>query len=202
MNLKIMISLFIALVFIHSSMVSAIEVLNDSAKINELPNNLEMVMPFNEKETQDDTLIYEETKELSKVTTEDVITITTEVESLNLVKDTSRTVYVNDDKVTFNLVPIVAKDYTLVPYKLTFLIFGAEAEWDKENNKIIAVKDEQRLEIEIGSNIAYYNNKEIRMEVPAQVMDSEVIVPIEWIGKLFNKTVEKEIGTNSVYITL
>ncbi|MEC1773588.1 copper amine oxidase N-terminal domain-containing protein [Schinkia azotoformans] len=119
-----------------------------------------------------------------------------------MIEDPLRTVYVNNDKVTFSRNPVIAKDYTFVPYKLTFLIFGLNAEWDKENNKIIAIKDEQRLEIEIGSNIAYYNNKEIEMKVPAQVMDSEVIVPIEWISKLFNKTVDKEIGTNSVYITL
>ncbi|KEF39027.1 copper amine oxidase family protein [Schinkia azotoformans MEV2011] len=135
-------------------------------------------------------------------TTEDTIIITTDKEDYYLIEDPLRTVYVNNDKVTFSRNPVIAKDYTFVPYKLTFLIFGLNAEWDKENNKIIAIKDEQRLEIEIGSNIAYYNNKEIEMEVPAQVMDSEVIVPIEWISKLFNKTVDKEIGTNSVYITL
>jgi len=106
-------------------------------------------------------------------------------EILSVIADPSLSILVNEDKVSFNHVPVVAGDYTLVPYELTFLILGAEVSWDERSQTITATKDNKKLELTISSQIAKINDEEVEISVPAMIIDSEILVPIEWLSEVF-----------------
>ncbi|MFF5996458.1 stalk domain-containing protein [Lysinibacillus sp. KU-BSD001] len=123
-----------------------------------------------------------------------------EKEILSFIEDPSLSILVNEDKVSFDHVPVVAGDYTLVPYELTFLILGAEISWDEISQTITATKDDKKLELTISSQTAKINDEEVEILVPATIIDSEILVPIEWLSEVFEVALLKSENTINIEI--
>ncbi len=90
--------------------------------------------------------------------------------------------------------PQVIDGSTLVPFRSITEVFGAELEWiDAIKTVKIRVNNaggETRIELKLGSKTAKYNDQEIELDVPAQVVNGSIMVPLRFVVEAFNAELE------------
>ncbi|MEZ4812054.1 MAG: copper amine oxidase N-terminal domain-containing protein [Caldisericia bacterium] len=82
----------------------------------------------------------------------------------------------------------------MVPFRSITEVFGAELEWI-EAIKTVKIRvnntgGETRIELKIGSKTAKYNDQEIELDVPAQVVNGSIMVPLRFVAEAFNAELE------------
>ncbi len=97
-------------------------------------------------------------------------------------------VYINGRKILFENAPIIKNNRTLVPLRTIFEELGAIVGWG--NNIVTAKKGNITVSIEIGSNKLYVNGKAVRLDAPAEIINSRTFVPLRAVSEAFNNTVE------------
>ena len=112
-------------------------------------------------------------------------------------------VVLNGEKVTFNQPPIIENNTTLVPMRDIFEKLGANVEWDSNNKKITATKDNVKIELTINSKKSFVNGKEYNLEVEPKILNETTLVPIRFIAESLNLNVkwneaEKTINIDNI----
>lgn len=92
-------------------------------------------------------------------------------------------VEVDGKLLTFDVQPVIIEGRTLAPFRGILEAIGARVNWDSETRTVTAVKEELTIKLTIGSNIAYQNDKQIILDVPAQIIAGRTIVPVRFIGE-------------------
>ncbi len=90
-------------------------------------------------------------------------------------------VYIDRTAVNLNFAPVVIDGHTLVPMRSIFEALGAQVNWVNETSKVIAKKNDIKIELTIGAQVAYKNGQSISIEVPAQIIDSNTFVPLRFV---------------------
>ena len=75
-----------------------------------------------------------------------------------------------------------------MPLRTIFEELGAIVGWG--NNIVTAKKGNITVSIEIGSNKLYVNGKAVRLDAPAEIINSRTFVPLRAVSEAFNNTVE------------
>lgn len=87
--------------------------------------------------------------------------------------------------------PAVIKDgRTLVPYREFFEKLGAEVEWNQEEKKVTTKKGNDKIEFVIGSDVAKVNDKEVKLDAPAVLVNDRTLVPLRFASETFGLTVK------------
>ena len=121
--------------------------------------------------------------------------------TLTFANENEISVYVEGQKVSFDVPPQTINDRTMVPLRAIFEAMGAEIEWDGDTQTVAAVKDETVVVAVIGSNIIYVNDEEIIIDVPPMIKDGRTLVPVRFITEAFGYNVKWNEKTRSVIIT-
>ena len=98
--------------------------------------------------------------------------------------------------------PFIENDRTLVPMRVIFEAFGATVEWDDATKTITAYEDRQDIEIkmQIGSDVFTVNDSDVKLDVPAQIVDGRTVVPLRAVSEGLNAEVKWDGETRTVYI--
>lgn len=110
-------------------------------------------------------------------------------------------VYVNGKKLAFDQPPVLLNNRTLVPVRAIFEELGAVVMWNNTTQTALAVKGDLQITIKIGVTVMMANDKEITLDVPAQLINNRTLVPLRAIAEALGNTVEWDGATQTVTIT-
>lgn len=97
--------------------------------------------------------------------------------------------------------PVIVNDRTLVPARGVFEQMGYEVDWEDATSTAIVKSGNLSIRIPVGQNILLVNDKEIEIDVPAQLINSRTMLPLRAISQALGMTVDWDEETSTVHIT-
>lgn len=110
-------------------------------------------------------------------------------------------VYLNGNKIEFDVAPVVIKGRTLVPLRKIFEELGATIEWDKKTRTATATKGDIKFSLQVGSLEYSLNGKKHPLDVPAALVRGRTMIPARLVSEAFGCQVIWDGSTRSVLIT-
>ena len=107
------------------------------------------------------------------------------------------------EKVINDVAPIIKNSRTMLPARFVAENLGAKVIWkESEPEKVGIQKGDTRILIVIGSDVAYVNGKEIKLDSPAVIVDDRTYCPVRFICENLGANVEWKAKTQEVIITV
>ncbi|MFC0213499.1 stalk domain-containing protein [Paenibacillus chartarius] len=93
-------------------------------------------------------------------------------------------VYVDGELLTFEEAePVIVDGTTLVPFRTLFETLGFEVEWNSGARQALGIRDDLIIELTIDSRAARVNGEPALLEVPAQIMNGNTMVPLRFVSE-------------------
>ena len=102
------------------------------------------------------------------------------------VKSDVISVFVNDEKVVFDVNPMLINNRTMVPVRAIFEALGATVTWDNDTQTAKGVLDDVIVEITIGSPRLLKNGKHVELDSPAVIVSGRTMVPVRAIAESYD----------------
>ncbi len=112
-------------------------------------------------------------------------------------------VKVYDQYINFSSInqwPFIENGRTMVPLRAVFEVLNCSVNWDATENCAIVEYEKTKIIIPAGSNIAYINGVANPIDVPAQLVNNRVMVPLRFISEAIEKTVLWDNNDRTVLI--
>lgn len=109
-------------------------------------------------------------------------------------------VYVNNDKMNFEVQPTVENGSTLVPMRAIFEKLGATVDYDGKTQVITSKKDDTTIILNPHSAIAQKNDLMIFLEPSAKVVNGNTLVPLRFISESLDYKVDYDAMLEDVFI--
>jgi len=100
------------------------------------------------------------------------------------------TVYVDGEKLEFDVQPRLINNRTMVPMRAIFEALGAMVNWDNNTQTAFGETVDDFVEISIGANYLLRNGNSKTLDSPAIVIDGRTLVPVRAIAESLNCDVE------------
>jgi hypothetical protein len=113
----------------------------------------------------------------------------------------SKSGYVNQKRVELDVAPFTENGRTLVPFRFIGEALGAKVTWFQELKKAIYELGGVKVEIIIGSQSAFVNGKEIKLDVSPKISNGRTFVPIRFVSEALGASVIWEASTKKIIIT-
>lgn len=113
----------------------------------------------------------------------------------------SRSAYVNGVRKDLDAPPFIENGRTLVPFRFIGEALGAKIDWIAEEKKAVYMLNNVKVEVIIGSTVAYVNGKPITLEVPAKISNGRTFVPLRFVSEALGASVIWEAQTKRIVIT-
>lgn len=139
------------------------------------------------------------TKLLGKITVLVVVLIM--CFSLTAFGSTIVNVYVNNEKVEFDVNPLLDNGRTLVPLRGVFERLNAQVDWNKDISEVVIKDKYNEIEMILGKDKVMVNGEVKSIDVPTMMINSRTFAPLRFISENLGHKVEWDQVTNSVYIT-
>ncbi len=118
-------------------------------------------------------------------------------------------VFVDGEKVEFDVKPTIVDSRTMVPVRKTAEILGAEVTWDDSIKTATVTLDDRTVKMALNDPNLYINDIRISMDTSAIILDSRILIPIRYLAEALDGTVmwdassrSVEIITNRHYVTI
>ncbi len=108
--------------------------------------------------------------------------------------------YVNGKETKFDVAPVVKEGRTLVPFRGIAESLNAEVTWDAATKTVTVKRDGLEVKFVLGSKVAFVNGKEVALDVPGQVKNNRVLVPMRFLSEGLQSKVVWESETSSVIV--
>jgi len=108
------------------------------------------------------------------------------------------TVMLNDNKLEFDVPPIIEAGRTLAPLRAIFEAVGMQVEYN--NGVVTAGKDGLEILLTVNESTAYINGEAHELDVPGRIVDDRTLVPLRFICEAANLTVEWDETTRTVLL--
>ncbi len=109
-------------------------------------------------------------------------------------------VYVNNDKMNFDIQPTVINGNTLVPMRAIFEKLGATVDYDAKTQVITSKKDETTIVLNLHSPMAQKNGEYIGLNPSAKVVNGNTLVPLRFISESLDYKVDYDSMLEDVFI--
>jgi len=128
----------------------------------------------------------------------------------------TNTIYVNGERLYFDVLPMVVDNRTLVPVRAIFEALGYEVEWHADNLMVIATAGERRMEVQIGAWELFFGTlgsagagtvrpfyaERMWLDVPAKIVNNRTLVPLRAVSEATGATVEWHAETRTIKINM
>jgi len=111
------------------------------------------------------------------------------------------TVYVDNEKVEFDVNPLIENGRTLVPLRGVFEKLGANVDWNKNILEVVIKDENNEIEMILGNDKVMVNGEIKDIDVPTKMISSRTFAPLRFISENLGHDVRWDGSTNSVYIT-
>lgn len=109
-------------------------------------------------------------------------------------------VFVNDQPLALEQPPVIVDSRTLVPMRAIFEALGCEVQWNADAQSVIAQKNLEYVSLMIGDNTLYADDRQITLDVPAQILNDRTMVPLRAVSEALHATVSWDGDTETVTI--
>lgn len=108
--------------------------------------------------------------------------------------------FINGKIVETDVAPIAVEGRTMVPARSMFEKLGAEVTWIGSRQQIIIRSSKTKIVLNLGCNIAYVNDKEVKMDVEPMVVESRTLIPVRFVSEKLGYDVLWKGEDNAVHI--
>ena len=110
-------------------------------------------------------------------------------------------VFVNGEKVAFDVEPFIESSRTLVPIRRIFEALGGEVTWNEEQKTATVVRNGRIIKFKIGDNRYMIDDTEHLMEVTARIIEGgRTVVPLRVLSEALGYQVEWDDGSRTIFI--
>ena len=113
----------------------------------------------------------------------------------------SVTVYLNGEKMEFDVEPVIINDRTMVPMRAIFEALGCIVSWDDETQQAIGYKNGKKVVVSIGSNTAFVGTGYQEIDQPPVLLNDRTLVPLRFVSEAYGCQVGWDDATQTVTIT-
>ncbi|MCX7843697.1 MAG: N-acetylmuramoyl-L-alanine amidase family protein [Clostridia bacterium] len=99
------------------------------------------------------------------------------------------TLKVNNQTISTDIPPIILNSRTLVPARAVFEKLGASVNWDAKNSKVQISLNNTKVELKINDTNAKVNNKTVKLDTPAKIINNRTMIPVRFVGEQLNMVV-------------
>jgi len=110
-------------------------------------------------------------------------------------------VYVDNEKIEFDVNPVIENGRTLVPLRGVFEKLGAEVDWNKDISEVVIKDENNEIEMLLGKDKVMVNGEINDIDVATKMINSRTFAPLRFISEKLGHDVTWDASTNSVYIT-
>lgn len=107
---------------------------------------------------------------------------------------------VNGEELKLNTAPQVVDNRTLVPVRGIFERLGASVQWDNATQEVIANKGNNIIKLKLGSNKAYINGTEKKLDTPGQSIGGRTMVPLRFVAEALNADVQWDPSSQTITV--
>lgn len=124
--------------------------------------------------------------------------------NIEVVEDGERPVFVflDDEIVEFDSMPIIEEGRTLVPCRKIFEEFEADVKWDDDERVVTINKGDEEIVLTIDSDIALVNGEEVKLDKAPRVEEDRTLVPLRFLAENLGLDVEFEMDEFGFYVSL
>ena len=127
------------------------------------------------------------------------------VASAAFAADNEPSVYLNGERMTFDVNPFIEDDRTLVPMRAIFEAVGANVQWDDADRTVHAIREKDGevslVSLQIDSATAFVNSAAHTLDVPAKIVGDRTFVPLRFVVESLGEKVEWDGANYAVRIT-
>ncbi len=106
-------------------------------------------------------------------------------------------VYLDQEKITFDVAPIIESGRTLVPVRAIFEAMNMDVSWDETTSTVTAVGNGDTISLVIDRTDAVVNGRTYHTDVPARILNGRTLVPVRFISESLRTAVEWD-DTNKI----
>ena len=121
--------------------------------------------------------------------------------AIPIMADDNIKVLLNGVELTFDVLPQLINDRTMVPMRKIFESLGAEVDWNGETQTITATKDDVVIVMQIDNVVISINGQDITLDVPPQLVDNRTLVPVRAVAEGLAADVKWDGDNQTVIIT-
>lgn len=110
-------------------------------------------------------------------------------------------VIIDGQKQVYDQPAIIQNGRTLVPVRGVFESLGATVDWEAETETVTGEKGNTNVKLQIGSNIAVVNGKNITLDVAANILNGRTLVPLRFVSEALGAKVGWDGSTYTATIT-
>jgi hypothetical protein len=113
-------------------------------------------------------------------------------------------VRVDGKRVLFDVPPQLVQNRTFVPLRAVLEAIGAKVWWDQSAQTGYAEKDGVTIRMPLGSYQIYRNEQAIEMDVPIQIVNNRLLIPLRFVSQALGGVVDWRAasGTSPMLITI
>lgn len=109
-------------------------------------------------------------------------------------------VFTSGEQVNFDVQPTIKEGRTIVPIRAIAESLKSKVDWNPADKTVILSKDGVQIKLILGEDIAYVNDKEVKLDVPAEISNGRTMVPVRFVSEAFKSTVKWEPEYQTVVI--
>lgn len=110
-------------------------------------------------------------------------------------------VYLNDDKIDFDVAPAIINGRTMVPMRAIFESLGAVVTWDSASQTATGKRGDTIINISINSTTLFKNGVPTILDSAPTIIDSRTLVPVRAIAESFDCAVDWIAESRTVKIS-
>ncbi len=118
----------------------------------------------------------------------------------NIVMEMGVSVFINEEKLEFDVEPFITDGRTMVPMRKIFESLGATVEWDNDLEKASSEKGDRKVSIKINEKKLYVDKNIVDLDVPAMLVNDRTMVPVRAISEAFDCLVKWDNTKKEVHI--
>lgn len=118
----------------------------------------------------------------------------------SLAQDDNITVYIDDNKIEFDVEPQIINERTMVPMRMIFEQFGASVTWDQNSQTVVASTDDKIITLTIGVSEMTVNASTVVLDVAPCIVNDRTLVPIRAISEALGAEVQWDGDTRTITI--
>ncbi|MGI5920178.1 MAG: ABC transporter substrate-binding protein [Syntrophomonadaceae bacterium] len=110
-------------------------------------------------------------------------------------------VFLNGQKISFDVSPVIENGRTLIPMREVFEKLGADISWDNYTQTVTAITDTDSVKLQIGNEYATVAGQAVQLDVPGKIINGRTMIPVRFISQIFVASVDWDPVENQVNIT-
>ena len=112
----------------------------------------------------------------------------------------SKGVFINGDEVSTDVAPVIKYNRLLLPIRAITNALGAEVKWDASTHIATITKGDTVIVLDFDKKTATVNGQPVTLDVPPEMINNRIVVPVRFIAEAFNQKVEWDESSGSVIV--